>query len=284
METACTLLQSWSSSIDLGNTTYVGQDPNYDKTSLYPDMIISYRWLDNIQEYSCFASQTLQNNFTKRTSFIKNRHRNRYIHNNHNTAPSQVDYFVSTLQRSMIDMSIEVVRPFGIFSVLKIVLDRCLRAVLVLRGYIIEWVLVKGFDETFYEMNSDNLNKLERRHSQIINSSTDQNNCKLDIWTPSRYHIFRVITDHANAAILHFYAPLQMESAIKAYMVIFFYFLFHMNILHKYLFLYQNWLKSYSNLFSAKCKRCDTRLLNNMPPTWRDFRTNEPFHFECRHS
>ena len=44
----------------------------------------------------------------------------------------------------------------------------------------------------------------------------------------------------------------------------------------------QSWFKNYSNLFSAKCRKCDNRLLNNMPPTWRDFRYNHPYHFECR--
>lgn len=222
LETACTLLHSSSSSLSLGNTPLVAQDPNYDKTSLYPDMIISYRWLDNVQEYSCFAFQTLQNNFTKRSSSLKSRQRNRTFHNNHNISPSSIDYFMSTtIQRSFSDLSVEVVRPFGIFSILKIALDRTLRAVIVLRGFVIEWVLVKGFDETFDELNANNLNKTEKIHPSMYLSSIahDSFNSKLDIWSSSRYQIFRTITEHANAAILHFYAPNQMDSAIRAYMV-----------------------------------------------------------------
>src|SRR5699024_11616379 len=86
----------------------------------------------------------------------------RINHTNHNIPPASIDYFVSQIQRSHADMTIEVVRPFGIFSVLKVVLDRTLRAVLVLRGYVIEWVLVKGLEETFEELNPTSLNKLDR--------------------------------------------------------------------------------------------------------------------------
>ncbi|KAH9415090.1 Mediator of RNA polymerase II transcription subunit 27 [Dermatophagoides pteronyssinus] len=224
LETACTLLYPTLSSINLANTELIAQDPNYEKTTWYPDMVISYRWLSNTQEYSTLAFQALQTKFSKRNSRYRQRTSNRVIQN-HNLNNHSIDIFIGQLQRSFDTMPIEVVRPFGVFTVLKIVLDRTLRAVIVLRGLVIEW------DDT------------------------------MDIWKPSRYKVFRTITDHCNAAILHFYAPFQMDSAIK-------YFL--------------QWLRSYSTLFSAVCRKCDSRLLNDMPPTWHDFRTHEPYHFECR--
>lgn len=219
LESASALLSPLIPNLSLGNTHLVGQDPNYDKTSLYPDMLISYRWLDNMQEYSLFAFQALQSNFTKRNSITKSRQalmRNRNP-NNHNTILS--DYFIGSIQRSF-DMQIELVRPFGIFFVFKIVLDRTLRAIIVLRGHIIEWVLVKGFEESFEAVNG--FSNPEKRYPPPYNMGNMidlNNNLKLDIWTLSRYQIFRIITEHANAAILHFYAPFQMESAIKAYLV-----------------------------------------------------------------
>ena len=44
----------------------------------------------------------------------------------------------------------------------------------------------------------------------------------------------------------------------------------------------QLWLQGYSSLFSAPCTKCGKFLQNAMPPTWRDFRTREPFHDGCR--
>lgn len=43
-----------------------------------------------------------------------------------------------------------------------------------------------------------------------------------------------------------------------------------------------SWVKSFVNLFNAKCVKCEKHLLNGVPPTWRDLRTNEAFHDECK--
>ncbi|KPM04280.1 mediator of RNA polymerase II transcription subunit 27-like protein [Sarcoptes scabiei] len=274
LETVCTLLYPFINSIDLANSRMIAQDPNYEKTSLYQDMIISYRWMDNVQEYSTLAIQALQSKF-----FKKNRHRLRNSNRtnlNHNINLMVVDQFIGQLQRTFDPMLIELRRPFGVFSVLKIELDRTLRAMIVLRGLVIEWVLVKSFEENFEKLNQNYLfdtnfsNNQASSNKQFLGSGsihdsgsiTNETQLKnMDIWQPSRYQIFRTITDHANAAILHFYSPFQMENAIKAYLI---------------------WFRGYSNLFSAVCRKCDARLLNNMPPTWRDFRSNDPYHFECR--
>lgn len=210
-------------SIQLGNTQLVGLDPNYDKTSLYPDMVISYRWLDNLQEYSSVACQAMQSMVTKRHGMSRNR-QNRALKapkmtNNYNIPNYNIDCFISTLQRTF-EMSFDVVRPFGVFTVLKIVLDRTLKAAIVLRGFVIEWVLIKAFDETFETNNLGSVARYEKRlRPTYMHGGDMHDDDKIDIWTPSRHKLFRIITDHANAAILHFYAPLQMESAIKAYLV-----------------------------------------------------------------
>lgn len=212
MENICTLLTSSVNSINLANTQLIAQDPNYEKTSLYSDMVISYRWLANTQEYSTLAFQALQSKFTKRNSRYRQRTLNRNTCNNHNI---DTTLFIDQLQRTFDTMTIEVMRPFGVFTVLKIVLDRTLRAVIVLRGLVIEWVLIKSFEESFEKLSSNNLSK---KLLNNLNEPFTQEDF-IDIWKPSRYKIFRTITDHANAAILHFYSPFQMESAIKAYMV-----------------------------------------------------------------
>lgn len=42
------------------------------------------------------------------------------------------------------------------------------------------------------------------------------------------------------------------------------------------------WIKNYTNLFNAKCIKCEKHLLNGLPPTWRDLKTFEAYHDECR--
>ncbi len=42
------------------------------------------------------------------------------------------------------------------------------------------------------------------------------------------------------------------------------------------------WIKNYTNLFNAKCISCGSHLLNGLPPTWRDLKTYEAYHDECR--
>lgn len=55
----------------------------------------------------------------------------------------------------------------------------------------IEWVTVKGYDETFNE----------------------------DLWAESRHQVFRRVQDHTHAAMLHFYSPTLPDLAVKFFMV-----------------------------------------------------------------
>ncbi|XP_066995633.1 mediator of RNA polymerase II transcription subunit 27 isoform X1 [Anabrus simplex] len=83
----------------------------------------------------------------------------------------------------------------------------------------------------------------------------------LDLWTESRHKVFRKVTENAHAAMLHFYSPTMPELAVRSFMT---------------------WFHSYNTLFSDPCKRCGNHLHSALPPTWRDFRTLEPFHEECK--
>lgn len=55
----------------------------------------------------------------------------------------------------------------------------------------IEWVTVKGYDETFDD----------------------------DLWAESRHQVFRKIQDHTHSAMLHFYSPTLPDLAVKFFMV-----------------------------------------------------------------
>ncbi|KAK9508726.1 hypothetical protein O3M35_006216 [Rhynocoris fuscipes] len=83
----------------------------------------------------------------------------------------------------------------------------------------------------------------------------------LDLWTESRHKVFRKITENSQAAMLHFYSPPLPELAVKSFMT---------------------WFHSYINLFSDTCKKCGNHLHSALPPTWRDLRSLEPFHEECK--
>lgn len=61
----------------------------------------------------------------------------------------------------------------------------------------IEWVVIKGFNEPI------NPNSLQQ-----------------ELWQESRYHVFRKLTDHANAAMVHFSSPTLPDLCVRSFMVI----------------------------------------------------------------
>ena len=111
-----------------------------------------------------------------------------------------------------------------------------MKLALIFKGLVVEWVVVKGFNEPLDEPE--------------------------DLWTESRYKVMQRVRDHMHSTMLHFFSPVLPEVAVRSMMT---------------------WLNSYLNLFSDPCKRCGKMLHNSMPPTWRDCRSLEPYHEECRH-
>ncbi|XP_035218737.1 mediator of RNA polymerase II transcription subunit 27-like [Stegodyphus dumicola] len=241
LETASTLLGSPNSPLTLGNSGLLSQDPAYEKTPLYTELIKSYRWFDKVYEHSNHACAILTQNSLKRSNIspiLQAKRIRRPQPSGHNIPPPNVDAVTSQLSRLFSDMQIQVLRPCGSSTVLLISLARTLKALVILRGLIIEWVVVKGYNEDFYTEND-----------------------KLDMWSGSRYKVFQKVTDHANAAMLHFYSPHLPDLAVRSFMT---------------------WLRSYNTLFTSPCRRCGNRLHNNMPPTWRDVRNLDVYHEACR--
>jgi len=72
-----------------------------------------------------------------------------------------------------------------------------LQAIISFKGVMIEWVIVKGFNEPI------NPNSLQQ-----------------ELWQESRYQVFRKITDHANAAMLHFSSPTLPDLSVRSFMVL----------------------------------------------------------------
>ena len=96
-------------------------------------------------------------------------------------------------------MTFNVTRPNGtkLNALVEVTLDRVLKAVLIFKGLMIEWVVVKGFAE----------------------ESVSTDGGVVDVWSDSRYKVFRKITENANAAMLNFASPVYPEVAVKSFMV-----------------------------------------------------------------
>lgn len=189
LESSCTLLAHPVIPVDLGNSGKLGQDPAYERIQLYSSMVSAYRWSDKLHEYASHAYAILNQNSLKRshptvqnvtTQMIGGRParmpvgplQRRSLTTGHNIQAQQVDNFCSMLQRLFPDMNIEILRPFGNPTHLKITLERVLKAVILLRGLVIEWVIIKGYHEDFVSDDS-----------------------KFDIWSESRYEVFRKLTE-----------------------------------------------------------------------------------------
>lgn len=71
-----------------------------------------------------------------------------------------------------------------------------MKAIIAFKGLMIEWVVVKDRSESN------------------------------DLWTESRYKVFRKVTENCHAAMCHFHSPMMPDLAVRSFMVsnnIFFY-------------------------------------------------------------
>lgn len=206
LESASTLLTlAPTGNISLGHSALLAQDPAWERTSLYSSLVSAYRWSERVHEHSTHVVQVLNANMLKRSAnqvlgigAVRARNLTTHPYRRPVYSPAEVDAFCEKLQRMFAENGprMEILRPFGAPAVLKVTLDRVLQSVIVLRGASIERVLVRGFSE---DMTCEN--------------------GRLDIWTPSRYKVFQKITDHANAAMLHYVHCVHPELAVKSYIV-----------------------------------------------------------------
>jgi len=277
LESACTLLgpSSGPTAVQLGQSSLLGQDFGHDKSVLYGEIVKTYRWFDKMVEFS--RECQIRTNFQKRTlnpSFLHQRrtplHRPRLAATGYNHNPGDVERQIMMLQRMFQgEMKIEFLRPFGSPMVVLVTLDRSLKCVLVLRGLIIENIVVKAFHEQFYT-DEDSLTQGPGGNSftqyppppagQGLAPPGYIQNRTIDIWSESKYLVFRKITEQAYAMSLT-----SSQAALDLKLRQFF-----------------AWLKSYNNLFNKSCVKCGQRLKDFLPPTCRDFPYLNPYHEVCR--
>jgi len=207
---------------------------------LYADLARSYKWLDKSHEFAGNAASNLSQNSLKRSYGAVTKSRRRTPNNSHSAPPAALNNLIEAINKMFQDMKLTINRPSGtkLNAIVEVSLDRILKAILIFKGLMIEWVVVKGYEEDLVKADG-----------------------QPDIWGESRYQVFQRITENANAAMLHFQSPLYPELAVKSFMT---------------------YMHSFGSLFSDTCKQCGSHLQHNLPPTWREFRTLEAFHEDCR--
>lgn len=251
--------------ISPGESIHLGLDGSLDKHNLYMDLCKSYKTYSNFQEYSNHCHTLLQqqslrrvhksldqlpstisnqqaNSSNKRDSSTSSYSRadsivarfNPYIYKilSHNSITSILDKFLT----NRMYMSGVYSQPFGVSTgVFQISLNKVLKAILVMRGIVIDAVIVKAYHESFALKatsrpgssaallaslgETSNLSlQSSQSHPQANQAFVDPEN-DIDLWSESKYLVFRKLTYHANAAILHFQYPNCPELAVLSFLV-----------------------------------------------------------------
>jgi mediator of RNA polymerase II transcription subunit 27 len=237
IETAAAQFNAQTNVLMVGN---VDTDPQLESFNLYSELAKNHRWIDKVHEYAVGASAFLQQNGLKRSYCSVAKSRRKPLSTCHIAQPDHLTKMIAGINNMFSDMKVTVSRPGGsmLNAVVEVHLDRILKSVIIFKGLMIEWVVVKGWKEDLLKADG-----------------------QVDIWGESRYQVFQRITENANAAMFNFQSAVYPDLAVRSFMT---------------------YLHSFCSLFSDKCKQCGCHLQNNLPPTWREFRTLEPFHEDCR--
>jgi len=236
-----------------------------EKHQLSTQLYHSHRWLDKLHEFSSVSSTVLTQNSNRRSAATTQGGRDVAsgplaakriklkgpASQQVSVAPAAIDQFVTELSHNFKNnMTIKLSRPLGNPALLNISLARTLKAYVILRGLIIEWVNILGFGE----MQANDFDVGEG----------DNDNVSLDtVWTKSKHHVFKRISEHAAAAMIHFYLPNNPELALRSFLM---------------------WLRSYEKLFYDPCHACEKIIQSSdgSVPVFRDLRTLKPYHDLCR--
>lgn len=271
-----------SSLINPGESIHLAMDGSAEKHNLYADLCSSYKTFTRLHDYSthCHALMLQQS--------LKRVHHRRLESAASNSSQqtrdsSRGDSVVATFnpytpkvfpaKATIVNMLESCLKgwdtidglysqPFGISTgVFQISVNRVLKAILVMRGIVIDAVIVKAHHESFAIKSSGSRVAtgllIEPGGGSFVDSDDD-----IDLWSESKYAIFRRLTYHANAAVLHFQYPTRPDIAVKSFLA---------------------WFSSYQDLFAAICHRCNSRLRKFMPPICRDFSTGfHPYHDSCK--
>ncbi|XP_033096024.1 mediator of RNA polymerase II transcription subunit 27-like [Anneissia japonica] len=188
-------LPKWTEVPPLGNTSLLSLDPITDRLSFYHEALEAYKWSDKMREHSNLSALLLSQSISKRSSSVgpHSNKRKRPPITSHAIAPDVVDAITLSIDQHFTDLTIQRIQvsPY----VLQVTLSRTFQAIIVLRGLLIERVIVKA------------------THENVTREDGSP-----DCWTPSKYLVFQKITDHVTATMLHYHYPNSPEIALKQFM------------------------------------------------------------------
>lgn len=232
------ILMQNSSLINPGESVHLGMDGSLDKHHLYMDLCKSYKTFSKLHEYSANCHALLLQQSLKRVhkrseaSSVSNQGREpRSI-----LAESMVSTFNPYLYKiclsrssivNMLENCLKICefmdgtysQPFGLSTgVFQVSVNRVLKAILVMRGIVIDAVIVKAYHESFASKaskgSSAGLLAELGGGSPFVDPDDD-----IDLWSESKYNVFKKLTHHANAAVLHFQYPTYPEIAVRSFLV-----------------------------------------------------------------
>lgn len=271
--------------INPGESIHLGMEGSQDKHNLYVDLCQSYKTLSKLTDYSKDCHRLLLQQSLKRVH-----KRVEILPPGLNHPQSQasrearVDYAVTTfspyaqkvsLSKSIIIKVLEncvknnkcieacYTQPLGqSMGVIQIGVNRVIKGIIVMRGFMIDNVIAKAYHESFARKKATSNKSPAPYFAEISGIPFVDPDDDIDLWSESKYSVFRKLTHHADAAILHFQYPTYPEIAVSTFL---------------------NWFSAHADLFAATCSRCNTRLRKFIPPICRDYGPGfSPHHDHCR--
>ncbi|XP_071947476.1 mediator of RNA polymerase II transcription subunit 27-like [Antedon mediterranea] len=192
-EKQAALLPKWTEVPPLGNTSLLSLDPITDRMSFYREALDAYKWSDKMRDH-CNLSAMLLSQIKRSSNFGHHASkRKKPSIGSHAIAPDNVDSIILSIDQYFADLTVhrKQTSPY----VLQVTVSRTFKAIIVLRGLLIERVVVRATHEK--ETREDG---------------------SPDCWTPSKYLVFQKITDHVTSTMLHYHYPNSPDMALKQFM------------------------------------------------------------------
>lgn len=239
------ILMQNSSLINPGESVSLGMDCSLDKHNLYMDLCKSYKTFTKLHEYSAHCYALLHQQSLKRV------HKRFEISSSGSSVSgpgglssqpkdARFESIVATFNPYIYKISLSKTsvmsvleqclkshelmqgvysQPFGVSTdVFQVSVNRVLKALLVMRGIVIDAVIVKAYHESFASKATKGSSASLRAEAGECSPFVDPDD-DIDLWSESKYAVFKKLTHHANAAVLHFQYPTYPEIAVRSFLV-----------------------------------------------------------------
>lgn len=262
LEHNISVLMQNTSFINTGETVHIGMDSSLDKHNLYMELCSSYKTISRLHDYSAHCHALLHQQSLKRVHKRVDTANTNYNHGQpalsqysqssgqpqqqSSQSGTKTESIVATFNpyiykicaskqsiTNLLDVYLNLCehmqgtysQPFGVSTgVLQISVKRVLKAILVMRGIMIDAVIVKAYHESFSSEATKDGSSASLLASAAAahgsgGSQFEPDADDIDLWSESKYNVFRRLTHHANAAVLHFQYPTYPEIAVRSFLV-----------------------------------------------------------------